>query len=86
MDFLTNPVVMSLDNVIAIAGAAKGDMVLVAEMIFEDRFIGEMPGAIVHSLHRPVAIGLGLLITLLGWWFARNAPKEKYVGGHDDQP
>jgi YjbE family integral membrane protein len=104
-------VVMSLDNVLAVAGAAQGNLVLVVfgiafslplvvwgsgllarlmnrypwfvwlgggilgyvagEMILKDDLVREWLGAVAHLLHRPLPVGLGLILTGLGWWFAR---------------
>lgn len=105
-------VVMSLDNVLAVAGAAHGDLVLVAfgiafslplvvwgsgilaqlmnrfpwiiwlgggilgyvagEMILKDRVMGGWLGPVGEALHYPLPVGLGLLLTALGWWLARG--------------
>jgi YjbE family integral membrane protein len=106
-------VVMSLDNVLAVAGAAHGNLALVvfgiafslplvvwgsgilarlmarypwiiwlgggilgyvaAEMMLKDEWIkGWLGDGLVHGLHYPLPIVLGLLMTALGWWFARG--------------
>ena len=111
--------VMSLDNVLAIAAAAHGDLVLVVfgialslplvvwgsgilallmaryawivwvgggilgyvagEMILRDRFIvGRIGQALAELLDRLLPIALGVLMTVIGWWFARGgtAPRR----------
>ncbi len=106
--------VMSLDNVLAVAGAAHGDLVLVAfgiglslplvvwgsgllarlmnrypwiiwlgggilgyvagEMMLKDAWIVDWLGrGIAHALHYPMPVGLGVVMTALGWWFSRDA-------------
>jgi YjbE family integral membrane protein len=99
---------MSLDNVLAIAAAARGDMLLVGlgiatslplviwgsallarlmnryawiiwlgggilgyvagDMILDDPLVSTRLGGLAHTLEYPVPIGLGLVITALGWW------------------
>jgi YjbE family integral membrane protein len=104
--------VMSLDNVLGVAAAAHGDMLLVVfgiglslplvvwgsgvlarlmarfpwvvwvgggilgyvagEMMLRDRLAAEWLGeAVVHLLHYPLPLALGVGLTALGWWFAR---------------
>jgi YjbE family integral membrane protein len=106
-------VIMSLDNVLAVAGAAHGNLALVvfgiafslplvvwgsgilarlmtrypwiiwigggilgyvaAEMMLKDDWIkGWLGEGLVHGLHYPLPIALGLLMTALGWWFSRK--------------
>lgn len=106
-------VVMSLDNVLAVAGAAHGNLVLVVfgialslplvvwgsgllarlmnrypwivwlgggilgyvagEMILKDDVIRGWLGEVAHLLHYPLPVALGIILTGLGWWFARAA-------------
>ena len=106
-------VVMSLDNVLAVAGAAHGHLVLVAfgiglslplvvwgsgllarlmnrypwivwlgggilgyvagEMILKDHLVRGWLGELSHRLHVAVPLTLGVILTALGWWFARAA-------------
>jgi YjbE family integral membrane protein len=109
-------VVMSLDNVLAVAGAAHGNLVLVVfgialslplvvwgsgllarlmvrypwiiwlgggilgyvagEMMLKDDWIrGWLGEDVIHGLHHPLPIVLGVALTVLGWWFARNHHK-----------
>ena len=110
-------VVMSLDNVLAVAAAAHGDLTLVVfgialslplvvwgsgilarlmnrfpwiiwigggilgyvagEMILKDRLVHEWLGPKADVLHLPVAIALALIITALGWWYARRGRRVK---------
>ena len=113
-------VVMSLDNVLAVAAAAHGDFVLVVfgialslplvvwgsgilarlmnrypwivwlgggilgyvagEMILKDRVIQQWLGeAPVQALHYSLPVFLGVLITLLGWWFAQESHRRRKV-------
>ena len=105
-------VTMSLDNVLAIAAAAHGEMLLIilgiglslpivvwgagllaklmnhyawivwlgggvlgyvaGEMILEDPVVVAFFGASMPFLHYPVPIGLGIVITALGWWLAQR--------------
>lgn len=105
--------VMSLDNVLAVAAAAHGDMFLVifgiglsipiviwgsgllarlmnrsawiiwvgggilgyvaVEMILHDKGLVSLIGTEQPAWGKPVAIALAVIITALGWWFARNA-------------
>ncbi len=105
-------VVMSLDNVLAVAGAAHGNLVLVVfgialslplvvwgsgllarlmnrwpaiiwfgggilgyvagEMILKDEWIKGWLGHAADVLHYPLPIGLGVVLTALGWWLARG--------------
>ena len=112
-------IVMSLDNVLAIAAAAHGDLVLVVfgislslplvvwgsgilallmarytwivwlgggilgyvagEMILRDRIIvGRIGQELADLLERLLPIALGVLMTVIGWWFARSgaAPRR----------
>jgi YjbE family integral membrane protein len=106
-------VVMSLDNVLAVAGAAHGDLVLVAfgialslplvvwgsgllarlmnryswivwlgggilgyvagEMVLKDDLMRGWLGQLTHHLQHPLPVALGVILTALGWWFARAA-------------
>jgi YjbE family integral membrane protein len=106
-------VIMSLDNVLAVAGAAHGDLLLVAfgiglsipiviwgsgllarlmtrfqwivwlgggilgwvagEMIVKDRIVHGWIGPWAGILHYVVSTGLGVGLTLLGWWLARRS-------------
>jgi YjbE family integral membrane protein len=115
-------VVMSLDNVLAVAAAAHGDLVLVifgialslplvvwgsgilarlmnrfawiiwlgggilgfvaGEMILKDRIIAGWLGPMGESLHYPLPIALGLVITALGWWFSRRTRQRAIVAEH----
>lgn len=108
---LVADITMSLDNVLAIAAAARGDMLLVglgiasslpfvvwgsgvlaslmnryvwiiwlgggilgyvaADMILEDPVVSTRLGSLAHALEYSVPVGLGALVTALGWWFAR---------------
>jgi YjbE family integral membrane protein len=111
-------VVMSLDNVIAIAAAAHGDMVLVVfglllsiplvvwgsgvlarlmktlpliiwlgggvlgyvamEMILKDEaVIGWLGAAHIGGWFHSAPYALGIVLTLLGWWFARGSGNAK---------
>jgi YjbE family integral membrane protein len=109
-------VVMSLDNVLAVAGAAHGNLVLVVfgialslplvvwgsgllarlmnryppiiwfgggilgyvagEMVLKDDWSKHVLGHLAESLHYPVPITLGVILTVLGWWFAHNAKRH----------
>jgi YjbE family integral membrane protein len=95
-------VIMSLDNVLAVAGAAHGDLLLVAFGIglsipiviwgsgllarLMTRFqwivwlgggiLGWVAGEMIvkdRILHYVVSTGLGVGLTLLGWWLARRS-------------
>jgi YjbE family integral membrane protein len=107
-------VVMSLDNVLAVAGAAHGNLVLVVfgialslplvvwgsgllarlmtrypwivwlgggilgyvagEMILKDDLMrGWLGEAAAHLLHHALPLTLGVVLSGLGWWFARVA-------------
>jgi YjbE family integral membrane protein len=108
--------VMSLDNVLAVAAAAHGDMGLVAfgiglsipivvwgsgllarlmnrfgwiiwvgggilgyvamEMMLHDKGLVPWLGPGEHAWVRPAGILLGVVITVLGWWFARQAARS----------
>ena len=105
-------ITMSLDNVLAIAAAAKGEMVLVivgialslpiviwgagllaklmnrwawivwlgggflayvaVEMVFDDKAIHGWLGNAGDGLKLPVAIAVGALVAVLGWWLSRR--------------
>ena len=110
--------IMSLDNVLAVAAAAHGDLVLVVfgislslplvvwgsgilarlmnrylwiiwlgggilgyvagEMILRDRVVyGWLGEGWAENLHYPLPIALGVIITGLGWWFARATHHPK---------
>ena len=123
-------VTMSLDNVLAIAGAARGDMLLVGvgiasslpfvvwgsgllanlmnrhvwiiwlgggvlgyvagEMILEDPAVSAPFGPLVRALQYAAPVGLGAIVTALGWWLARRdrppragaRPGNKGAGSH----
>lgn len=115
-------VTMSLDNVLAVAGAAAGDFKLLiigiaislplvvfgsgligwlmsrwtsivwlgggilgyvaGEMIIGDPFVHDKLGPTAERLHHPVSIGLGLVLTALGWWWARRAPVRAQEASH----
>jgi predicted tellurium resistance membrane protein TerC len=123
-------VTMSLDNVLAIAGAARGDMLLVgvgiasslpfvvwgsgllaslmnrhvwiiwlgggilgyvaAEMILDDPALSTRFGPLVHALQYAAPVGLGAIVTALGWWLTcrhgrprpGGKPMDKAVGRH----
>jgi len=106
-------VVMSLDNVLAVAGAAHGNLVLVVfgislslplvvwgsgllarlmtrypwiiwlgggilgyvagEMILKDDLVRSWLGRLGEVLHYPLPIALGVVLTALGWRYARAA-------------
>lgn len=106
-------VTMSLDNVLAVAGAAGGNFPLLVfgilislplvvfgsgvigwmmsrwvwivwlgggilgyvagEMMITDPIIHRSLGAIADTLHQPLPIALFVGLTLLGWWFSRQA-------------
>jgi YjbE family integral membrane protein len=105
-------ITMSLDNVLAIAAAARGEMVLVivgialslpiviwgagllarlmnrwawivwlgggflayvaVEMVFDDKAIHGWLGNAGDGLKLPVAIAVGALVAVLGWWLSRR--------------
>jgi YjbE family integral membrane protein len=105
-------ITMSLDNVLAIAAAARGEMVLVivgialslpiviwgagllarlmnrwawivwlgggflayvaVEMVFDDKAIHGWLGDAGDGLKLPVAIAVGALVAVLGWWLSRR--------------
>jgi YjbE family integral membrane protein len=107
-------VVMSLDNVLAVAGAAHGNLVLVVfgialslplvvwgsgllarlmnrypwiiwlgggilgyvagEMILKDDLVREWLGEAPQLLQYALPVALAIVLTGLGWWFARGAP------------
>jgi YjbE family integral membrane protein len=118
-------VTMSLDNVLAVAAAARGEMLLIffgiglslpivvwgagwlarlmnryawivwlgggilgkvaGEMLLEDRVVRgwrfahpveyAMPGGLSVNLH-PVPLGLGVVLTVVGWWMARGKRRK----------
>ena len=110
--------VMSLDNVLAVAAAAHGDMLLVifgiglsipiviwgsgllarlmnrfawiiwvgggilgyfaVQMILHDKALAEWIGSEQPAWGRPVAFLAFLMITVLGWWFARNSARSAH--------
>ncbi len=110
-------VVMSLDNVLAVAGAAHGDLVLVAfgiafslplvvwgsgilarlmtrhawivwfgggilgyvagQMVLDDHVVRGWLGGLAGLLHRALPVALGVVLTALGWWFARRAARGR---------
>lgn len=113
-------VVMSLDNVLAVAAAARGDLILVVfgialslplvvwgsgilarlmnrfawiiwlgagilgyvagEMMLKDAIIHRWLGeTVVRSLHYPLPIVLGFVMTFLGWWFAQGHKRRKPI-------
>ncbi len=47
------------------------------EMIFKDHMVERGLGDGAHAWARPVAIVLGLLITVLGWWLSRGAIEKR---------
>jgi len=105
-------ITMSLDNVLAIAAAARGEMLLVivgialslpiviwgaallaklmnrwawivwlgggflayvaVEMVFDDKAIHGWLGDAGDGLKLPVAIAVGTLVAVLGWWLSRR--------------
>ena len=107
-------VTMSLDNVLAIAAAARGEMMLVVlgialslpivvwgagilatlmnrytwivwlgggllgyvagEMIMEDKGLHAWLGGRVAHFATAVSLGVGVIVTLIGWWEARRKP------------
>lgn len=110
--------VMSLDNVLAIAAAAHGDLVLVTfgislslplvvwgsgilarlmtrypwivwlgggilgyvagEMLLKDALVaGWIGGVAIAALRRPLPVGLGVLMTALGWWWSRGQARPR---------
>jgi YjbE family integral membrane protein len=111
--------VMSLDNVLAVAAAAHGDMTLVIfgiglsipiviwgsgllarlmnrfgwiiwvgggilgyvamEMALHDKGLVPWLGPDGPAWGKPASIALALVITALGWWFARNAAKSAHL-------
>ncbi|HEU5322842.1 MAG TPA: TerC family protein [Methylomirabilota bacterium] len=113
---------MSLDNVLAVAGAAGGDFRLLVlgiaisiplvvfgsgvigwlmnrwvwivwvgggilgyvagEMILSDTVVQRFLGPAGDALHYPVPIGLGLVLTALGWWFARRDRARRRATQH----
>jgi YjbE family integral membrane protein len=112
-------VVMSLDNVIAVAAAAHGDFMLVVfgiglsiplviwgsgilatlmnrhpwiiwlgggvlgfvagEMILKDPLSHSTLGSLADVLHYPLPIAIALVLTILGWFFARRQGAEQVV-------
>lgn len=111
--------VMSLDNVLAVAAAAHGDMTLVIfgiglsipiviwgsgllarlmnrfgwiiwvgggilgyvamEMALHDKGLTPWLGSAGPAWGKAASIALALIITFLGWWFARNAAKSAHL-------
>jgi YjbE family integral membrane protein len=109
-------VTMSLDNVLAIAAAAKGEFTLVmfgiglslpivvwgagllarlmnryiwivwlgggflayvaAEMILGDPLVNGWLGELADVLHYPFPVGLGVVVTLIGWWMSRDKRRK----------
>ena len=105
-------VTMSLDNVLAIAAAAKGEFMLVmfgiglslpivvwgagllarlmnrylwivwlgggflgyvaAEMILGDPLVHDRVGELADTLHYAFPVGVGVVVTALGWWSSRG--------------
>jgi len=105
---------MSLDNVLAIAAAARGEMTLVilgialslpivvwgagllaklmnrytwivwlgggllgyvaGQMLMEDKALHAWLGEFTTRFEEPVAIAIGALVTVIGWWEARRKP------------
>jgi len=105
-------ITMSLDNVLAIAAAAKGEMTLVVigialslpivicgagllaklmnrwawvvwlgggflayiaiEMMFDDKAVHGWLGVTGDGLKLPMAIAVGVLVAVLGWWLSRR--------------
>src|ERR687887_735873 len=113
-------VTMSLDNVLAIAAASHGDLMLVmfgiglslpivvwgagllarlmnrfawivwlgggllgyvaGEMALKDPLVHTWLGnGAAATLHYPLPIVLGVTLTILGWWFAREHPHRKKI-------
>jgi YjbE family integral membrane protein len=110
--------VMSLDNVLAVAAAAHGDMLLVVfgiglsipiviwgsgllarlmnrfawiiwvgggilgyfavQMIVHDRALDQWLGTEQPAWGTPLALAVAVVITALGWWFARNASRSAH--------
>ena len=110
--------VMSLDNVLAVAAAAQGDMLLVifgiglsipiviwgsgllarlmnrfawiiwvgggilgyfaVQMVLHDKALAHWIGTEQPVWGRPVAFVVFLIVTALGWWFARNASRSAH--------
>jgi predicted tellurium resistance membrane protein TerC len=109
-------VTMSLDNVLAIAAAAKGEFLLVmfgiglslpivvwgagllarlmnrylwivwlgggflgyvaAEMILGDPLVDGRLGELAGTLHYPFPAGVGVVVTVLGWWLSRGKRRK----------
>jgi YjbE family integral membrane protein len=110
--------IMSLDNVLAVAGAAHGDLGLVifgiglsipiviwgsgllarlmarfewiiwlgggvlgyvaGEMIVNDKIVHGWIEPWAHVFHWPAPVVLGVALTLLGWWMARQAARRAH--------
>ena len=110
--------VMSLDNVLAVAAAAHGDMLLVVfgiglsipiviwgsgllarlmnrfawiiwagggilgyfavQMILHDKALARWIGTDPPAWGTPLALAVAAAITVLGWWFARNAARSAH--------
>jgi predicted tellurium resistance membrane protein TerC len=47
------------------------------ELLLKDGAIRELVGEIVHALHYPLPIALGIVMVALGWWFARRQRAER---------
>jgi YjbE family integral membrane protein len=115
-------VVMSLDNVLAIAAIGRENLGLVAfgiglsipivvfgsaflawlmgrftwivwlgggilgyysgKLILEDRVVHQILGDLANVLHYPLPIFLGVLLTVLGWWFAQGPGRAERVHGN----
>jgi YjbE family integral membrane protein len=111
--------VMSLDNVLAVAAAAHGDMLLVVfgiglsipiviwgsgllarlmnrfawiiwvgggilgyfsvQMILHDKALAHWIGTEQPAWGTPLAFAAAVAITVLGWWFARNAARSTHA-------
>jgi len=121
---LVADVTMSLDNVLAIAAAARGDMLLVTlgiatslpiviggsgllanlmnryvwiiwlgggilgyvagDMMLEDAVVASRLGSLAHVVEYTVPLALAMILTGLGWWFARRqGTQEPTVVRHD---
>jgi len=115
-------VVMSLDNVLAIAAIGRENLGLVVfgiglsipivvfgsaflawlmgrftwiiwlgggilgyysgKLILEDRMVQQVLGHLAEVLHYPLPIVLGVLLTVLGWWFAQGSGRPERVHGN----
>ena len=47
------------------------------ELLVKDPAIGRLIGEIAHAVHYPLPIALAIVMTALGWWFARRHPAER---------